>query len=151
MPVPASLIASIVSAVLEAATQSSTATQNPQMYESYVIKRTLPPEAKLGVLAPPTGNGRVTLSDEAAHFVSVYAWPGNVRQLKHAIYSAYYPCENGVINIDDFPLYIAQNLNHRAPAEQLGSEPSGVLAQTESSSSVKVRDGCAPASNTRIS
>lgn len=95
-----------------------------------------------------TGNGRVTLSDEAAHFVSVYAWPGNVRQLKHAIYSAYYTCENGVINIDDFPLYIAQNLNHRAPAEHLGSEPSGALAQNESSSSVKVQDGCAPASNT---
>ena len=45
-------------------------------------------------------------------------------------------------------MYIAQNLNHRAPAEQLGSEPSESLAQTESSSSVKVRDGCSPASNT---
>ena len=42
-----------------------------------------------------TGNGKVSLSNEASQFVSTYAWPGNVRQLKHAIYSAYYTCENG--------------------------------------------------------
>ena len=67
-------------------------------------------------------NGRVTLSDEAAHFVSVYAWPGNVRQLKHAIYSAYYTCENGVINIDDFPLlHRAEPQSPRTQREHLGA------------------------------
>ena len=80
MPVPASLIASIVSAVHEAATQSSTATQNPQMYESYVIKRTLPPEAKLGVLAPPTGNGKVTI-DGVEHVLSPIAQFRNTQNL----------------------------------------------------------------------
>ena len=81
MPVPASLVASIVSAVLEAATQSSTATtQPPQMYESYVIKRTLPPEAKLGVLAPPTGNGKVTI-DGVEHVLSPTAQFRNTQNL----------------------------------------------------------------------
>ena len=63
MPIPASLIASIVSAVLEAATQGTpTAAQDPKQYESYVIKRVLPPEAKLGVMVPPAGNGRIVIN-----------------------------------------------------------------------------------------
>ena len=62
MPLPASLIASIVSSIIEAAAQSATSTvQTPQMYESYVIKRVLPPEVKLGVMQPPPGNGRITI------------------------------------------------------------------------------------------
>jgi len=60
MPLPASLIASIVSAVIEAAAQNTTSvTQN---YEVYVTSRTLPPQAKTGVMLPPTGDGRVTIN-----------------------------------------------------------------------------------------
>jgi hypothetical protein len=58
MPLPASLIASIVSAIIDAATQNpSTA----QQYEVYVTNRTLPPEAKLGVMQPPVGDGLVVI------------------------------------------------------------------------------------------
>jgi hypothetical protein len=60
MPLPASLIASIVSAVIEAAAQSSTSVT--QSYEVYVTTRTLPPQAKTGVMLPPTGDGRVTIN-----------------------------------------------------------------------------------------
>ncbi len=62
MPLPATLIASIVSAVIEAAAQSSGAlTQSPQNYEAYVRNRALPPEVKTGVMLPPDGNGWVTI------------------------------------------------------------------------------------------
>jgi len=60
MPLPASLIASIISAVIEAAAQNSgSVTQN---YEMYVTSRTLPPEVKTGIMLPPTGNGLVIIN-----------------------------------------------------------------------------------------
>lgn len=78
-----------------------------------------------------TGIGKAELSDEARAFVTSYTWPGNVRQLKHAVYSAYYTCEGGVITVDDFPAYIVQGAN-------MGKEAEG-LSQNESSSSFKVQ------------
>ena len=90
-----------------------------------------------------TGNGKVSLSNEASQFVSTYAWPGNVRQLKHAIYSAYYTCENGVIYIDDFPSYIAQASDLRSSEEAGAAAPANDAAapsQNESSSAIKVPD-----------
>ena len=62
MPLPASLIASIVSAVIEAAAQSSGSTTGVQQYEYYAATRTLPPEAKLGVMFPPLGDGFVVIN-----------------------------------------------------------------------------------------
>jgi len=59
MPLPASLVASIVSAVIEAAAQSAGAL--PQQYEIYATTRTLPPEAKSGVMLPPQNDGTVTI------------------------------------------------------------------------------------------
>ena len=58
MPLPASLIASIVSAVLEAAVAGYGA---PAQYEVYVTNRTLPPEAKVGVMQPPAGDGTIVI------------------------------------------------------------------------------------------
>ena len=58
-----------------------------------------------------TDNGSVELSPEAQRFIETYRWPGNVRQLKHAVYSAYYTSENGVVNLDDFPAYIVNDLD----------------------------------------
>ena len=59
MPLPASLIASIVSAIIETASQSSASTA--AQYEMYTMTRTLPPEAKLGVMQPPLGDGLVVI------------------------------------------------------------------------------------------
>lgn len=96
-----------------------------------------------------TENGKVVLSDEAAQFVRTYTWPGNVRQLKHAIYSAYYTCENGVINIDDFPLYIAQNGSFRSAAQSDPHPPAlDGAPSAESSSSVKVPGKRVPQAST---
>ncbi|MEG1494036.1 MAG: sigma 54-interacting transcriptional regulator [Gordonibacter sp.] len=88
-----------------------------------------------------TDGGKVELSSEAARFVSSYAWPGNVRQLKHAIYAAYYTCENHSISVDDFPSYIVN-----APDSQHRKDDEGTTAENnseslnESSSSIKVPD-----------
>ena len=70
-----------------------------------------------------TGNGQVALSDEAARFVKGHPWPGNVRQLKHAVQSAYYTCEDGVIRIEDFPAYIVGSPASAAAAA--GKGPAG--------------------------
>lgn len=71
-----------------------------------------------------TNNGAAKLSDEAARFVATYPWPGNVRQLKHAIYSAYYTCEDGVIALDDFPAYIVKGApNEYTPPKTPSASP----------------------------
>ncbi len=80
-----------------------------------------------------TNNGAVNLSAEAERFIETYRWPGNVRQLKHAMYSAYYTCDRGIIEIDDFPAFIVNDLDivdpmlarHSAePLPQLNENPS---------------------------
>ena len=53
MPIPSSLIASVVSAVIEAAMQNA----SPEA----AAQRALPPDAKVGVMLPPPGNGTVTI------------------------------------------------------------------------------------------
>ena len=59
MPLPASLIASIISAVIETASQSGTTTAT---YDSYITSRTLPPEVKQGVMLPPQGDGKIIIN-----------------------------------------------------------------------------------------
>ena len=63
MPLPASLIASIVSAIIETATQNSANTS--AQYEIYTTQRTLPPEAKQGVMLPPPGDGTVVINGQS--------------------------------------------------------------------------------------
>ena len=60
MPIPASLIASIVSAVIEAAMQNASPEAAAQL-QLYAAQRTLPPDAKIGVMLPPPGDGTVTI------------------------------------------------------------------------------------------
>ena len=63
MALPAPLVASIVSAVIEAVVPSPGASA-PQQYETYVAKRTLPPEAKVGVMLPPKGDGSIVIDGQ---------------------------------------------------------------------------------------
>ena len=55
MPLPASLIASIISAIIETASQYPAA--NTTQYDMYTTTRPLPPEAKQGVMLPPPCDG----------------------------------------------------------------------------------------------
>ena len=63
MPLPASLVASIISAIIESASQS--AVVDPAQYDTYVTQRILPPEAKQGVMIPPPGNGTVVINGQS--------------------------------------------------------------------------------------
>ena len=63
MSLSASLIASIVSAILETVTQGSTV--NAHQYEIYATTRTLPPEAKTGVMQPPQNDGTITIDGKS--------------------------------------------------------------------------------------
>lgn len=80
MPLPASLIASIVSAVIETVVQSASAPVPRQTYENYIIQRKLPPEAKLGVMEPPPGNGSIII-DGQTHRLSPIAQFRNTNNL----------------------------------------------------------------------
>ena len=63
MPLPASLIASIISAILESASSGSTAPEVP--YDTYVTQRKLPPEAGIGRMLVPTGDGTLTIDGQS--------------------------------------------------------------------------------------
>ena len=63
MPIPASLIASIVSAIIESAAQN--AAVDPAQYDNYVTQRTLPPEAKQGLMIPPKGDGKIVIGGQS--------------------------------------------------------------------------------------
>ncbi|GHU37853.1 hypothetical protein AGMMS50256_36340 [Betaproteobacteria bacterium] len=62
MPLPAPLIASIVSAIIE--TAASSPEVSTTQYNTYVVKRILPPEAKVGFMQPPPGNGSIVIDDQ---------------------------------------------------------------------------------------
>ncbi len=60
MPLPASLIASVVSAILETISQTPDAVDRAT-YENYVNARKLPPEVKQGLMIPPPGDGTIVI------------------------------------------------------------------------------------------
>lgn len=45
-------------------------------------------------------------SESARHYIKTYNWPGNVRQMKSAVYSAYYATDKSMIDKPDLPSYI---------------------------------------------
>ena len=63
MPLPAPLIASIISTIIETVSQYSPAPA--AQYDTYLAKRALPPEAKQGVMLPPAGNGTVIIDGQS--------------------------------------------------------------------------------------
>ncbi|MDR3300374.1 MAG: hypothetical protein LBU43_10380 [Candidatus Accumulibacter sp.] len=63
MPLPAPLVASIVSAIIETVAPSPDASS--LRYDTYVARRVLPPEAKVGIMLPPAGNGWIVIDDQS--------------------------------------------------------------------------------------
>ena len=63
MPLPAPLIASIISTIIETVSQYSPV--SAAQYDTYLAKRALPPEAKLGVMQPPAGNGTIIIDGQS--------------------------------------------------------------------------------------
>ena len=72
MPLSTTLVASIVSAIIETIVQSpQTSDISVAQYDAYVAKRTLPPEAKVGFMLPPPGNGLIVIDDQPLRLSSV--------------------------------------------------------------------------------
>ena len=93
MPLPASLVASIISAIIESASQSSAS--DPAQYEIYATTRTLPPEAKLGVMLPPVGDGAVVINGQSLHLTptvqfrsqrNLIVMPMSIQDTKDVVY-----------------------------------------------------------------
>lgn len=53
-----------------------------------------------------THEGPTRFSSAVEHLISEFPWPGNVRQIKNAIYSAFYAAVNEEIDIPDLPQYL---------------------------------------------
>ena len=65
MPLPTSLIASIVSSVLELAAQDpSVDVVDRGRYATFINNRTLPPEARVGIMLPPAGDGNIVIDNQ---------------------------------------------------------------------------------------
>ncbi|MDR0378486.1 MAG: hypothetical protein LBI62_00805 [Candidatus Accumulibacter sp.] len=93
MSLPASLVASVVSAILETIVPSADAPA--ARYDAYVVRRTLPPEAKLGFMQAPVGNGVIVIDGEnlplspVARFrnqENLIVMPMSVRQPSNVVY-----------------------------------------------------------------
>ena len=63
MPITAPLVASIVSAIIDSAAQNPAV--DPAQYDVYVTQRTLPPEAKQGIMIPPKSDGKVIIGGKS--------------------------------------------------------------------------------------
>ena len=63
MALPAPLVASIVAAVIESVVSLPDATALLP-YETYLATRSLPPEARLGFMLPPSGDGSIIINGQ---------------------------------------------------------------------------------------
>ncbi|MDR0441203.1 MAG: hypothetical protein LBI59_09535 [Candidatus Accumulibacter sp.] len=96
MPLPAPVIASIVSAIIETVAQSpQPADASTSRYSDYVVKRALPPEAKVGFMQPISGDGTIVIDDKkfrlspVARFRSqknLIVMPMTVQQASNVVY-----------------------------------------------------------------
>lgn len=53
-------------------------------------------------------------TQRAMRFIEAYHWPGNVRQVKNAVYSAYYATDKGEIDVGDFPSFALRSFERVA-------------------------------------
>ena len=64
-----------------------------------------------------------TISADALHIIKHYAWPGNVRALRHAIERAIILSESDQLSVDDFQLsHLVQTSTTSEPAVQIAKE-----------------------------
>jgi hypothetical protein len=92
MPLPPVVIASIVSAVIETVSPSSVQTLS---YDQYVKNRRLPPEAKLGYMDSPPGNGAIVIDGQSLPLAPVAQFrngrnlivmPMSIQQASNVVY-----------------------------------------------------------------
>jgi len=72
-------------------------------------------------------NKQVDIDDNAMKLLSMYDWPGNIRELQNCIYRAYYICKDNLITTSDLPENI-QEINNNL---DFNSTTSDIFEQTE--------------------
>ncbi|MGF6720957.1 transcriptional regulator of acetoin/glycerol metabolism [Paraburkholderia sp. GAS41] len=82
------------------------------------------------LLENETNNDPPELTAEAEHALLTYAWPGNIRQLRHVLQMAVALCDGQPIRCEDLPVEITQRMPEsaltapaQAPLAALGSHP----------------------------
>lgn len=60
----------------------------------------------------------VMISSEAMKCLENYDWPGNVRQLKHALDFAYFVSSDNMIDIKDLPIELQRRINEKASSSK---------------------------------
>ncbi len=75
--------------------------------------------------------GAEGFTPEAERFILGYAWPGNVRQLKNAVFSAYYATGASLIDVADFPSYALRTFERIGDDSERGEEGVGRTAGRE--------------------
>ncbi len=89
----------------------------------------------LARLAPEAGRSFVTgLSPTAMALLAADAWPGNIRELEHAVFRAIMLCQGAEITVREFPLIAARNpgaddLSTATDQAEAPSAPAGVAVQ----------------------
>jgi DNA-binding NtrC family response regulator len=69
----------------------------------------------------------VSISQDAKDLLAKYTWPGNIRQLKNAIFRAVVLCENNELKKEDFP-QVLQELSEPNPGSTIG-QPTIMLSE----------------------
>ena len=85
----------------------------------------------LASFAEEHGGPRRKLTREALRRVMQHPWPGNVRQLRHALESAAVMCEGEVIDAEAIPLPQAVSEPRVASPSTQGASPTVVRKATE--------------------
>ena len=75
-------------------------------------------------IARSHGLTTIQIEPEAMEALNAYRWPGNVRQLKNTLESAYTNAVDSVITLDSLPATIRENINYCVPNK-------GILQESE--------------------
>ena len=106
-----------------------------------LIERFLQEEA--GSPMDPAGTARQnSIAPEALRCLTQYSWPGNIRELRNAIRSAFAICDDNVIRVDDLPAEVRTGQRQRrvsaAPPTPDEAEIPDPLAHAEREALLKV-------------
>jgi DNA-binding NtrC family response regulator len=72
------------------------------------------------------------LTAEASAAISAYAWPGNIRELRHAIERAMILSQSDMLAAEDFQLHSGNHSNANQPAQSSLAPPNSSITQANS-------------------
>lgn len=76
----------------------------------------------LGLFSDQYGKGVIKLREDAVNKLKEYYWPGNIRELAHAIERAVILCKNGTLTPEDFNLRARSTLSQQIHESEISVE-----------------------------